>query len=46
MLSRKNPWELVHKIRFGQPGTKMPRSPALSHADLRAIGAYIQTIGK
>jgi mono/diheme cytochrome c family protein len=45
-LSRKNPWELVHKIRFGQPGTKMPRASTLGHAEIRALGAYIQTLGR
>lgn len=44
ILSAKNPWELLHKIRFGQPGSIMP-SGIENGLDLQAavdIIAYAQ----
>jgi cytochrome c553 len=39
----KNPWELIHKLRFGQPGTYMPKLHGkISNADLGILGAYCQ----
>ena len=41
----KNPWEFVHKVRFGQPGTQMPRLHGrISNADLTVLGAYCQSL--
>ena len=43
----KNPWELVHKIRFGQPGTDMPPyARQISTVQLKNLGAFIQTLPK
>ena len=44
-LARSNPWEVFHKIRFGQPGTRMPSAIALgwSIEDVRDVTAYAQT---
>lgn len=45
-IAVENPWEFLHKVRFGQPGTKMPAA-ALSGASLQDIvdlGAYAQTL--
>jgi len=44
-VGRKNPWELIHKIRFGQPGTDMPASAKLwSLETVTNLGAYVQTL--
>lgn len=44
-IARKNPWELVHKIRFGQPGTDMPAlAEHLSPQQLADLGAYLQSL--
>ena len=45
-LSRGNPWEFFHKVRFGQPGTKMPAGLILgwSLEDIRDLTAYCQTL--
>lgn len=46
MLARKNPWEFLHKVRFGQPGTTMPRGHGKATlGDFVNLGAYAQTIG-
>ncbi len=45
-LADANPWEFLHKMRFGHPGTPMP-SLELLRWDLQAaadIGAYAQTL--
>ena len=45
-IARKNPWEFLHKVRYGQPGAKMPAA-IRGGASLREIvdlGAYAQTL--
>ena len=45
LVARKNPWELIHKVRFGQPGTEMPAVLRhLSSDQLADLGAYLQTL--
>ncbi len=45
LVARKNPWELLHKIRFGQPGTEMPaHAKNLDAKQLADLGAYLQTL--
>ncbi len=41
-----NPWELQHKIRFGQPGTAMPSAitGGGTNQDVADVGAYAQTL--
>ncbi len=43
-IAADNPWELLHKIRFGNPGTSMPSWIAGGGSDQGAadIGAYAQ----
>jgi thiosulfate dehydrogenase len=46
-LARDNPWELLHKIRNGQPGTPMIALNGVSTLSIRdqvAILAYAQTL--
>lgn len=46
LVARKNPWELLHKVRFGQPGTEMPAA-AMAHLNpdqLADLGAFLQTL--
>ena len=40
----KNPWEALHKIRFGQPGVGMVALTVLDIEDLVDILAYTQTL--
>jgi thiosulfate dehydrogenase len=42
-----NPWEFVHKVRFGQPGWPMPSAIANDWAetDVADVLAYAQTFG-
>lgn len=45
-VANENPWEFMHKVRFGHPGAPMPATdllgwPAVNVADL---GAYAQTL--
>ncbi len=44
-LSNDNPWEILHKIRFGHPASAMPSTVAkgLTTADANDILAYCQT---
>ncbi len=46
LIATENPWELVHKIRFGQPGTDMPVGLAadISAQQLKDLGAHCQTL--
>jgi thiosulfate dehydrogenase len=45
LLSKENPWEFVHKARFGQPGTSMPpHADVLDATGLANLGAYAQTL--
>ena len=44
-LANDNPWELQHKIRFGQPGTFMPRQlDVLTVPEVGDLGAYVQSL--
>jgi thiosulfate dehydrogenase len=47
-LANANPWELLHKIRFGDPGTPMPSTERLRYdvsfaVDLAAYAATLPT---
>ncbi|MHC4611741.1 MAG: c-type cytochrome, partial [Planctomycetota bacterium] len=45
LLADENPWEVQHKIRFGQPGTAMPaQAGILSVEQVGDLGAYLQTL--
>ena len=43
-IANDNPWELLHKIRFGHPGSPMPATELLgwNDAGLVDLGAYCQ----
>jgi thiosulfate dehydrogenase len=43
-IANDNPWELLHKIRNGQPGMPMPALGALTPQDQVDILAYVQTL--
>jgi thiosulfate dehydrogenase len=45
-LARDNPWETLHKIRFGHPGSSMPSAVdnGLSVDDQVDILTYSQTL--
>jgi len=45
-LSNDNPWEILHKIRFGQPGTAMPSSEDIGWSIQDAVDVldYCQTL--
>ncbi|HAK60138.1 MAG TPA: hypothetical protein DCO77_07110 [Nitrospiraceae bacterium] len=43
-VATRNPWETLHKIRYGQPGEQMPSMLALSLEQQLAILAYTQTL--
>ncbi len=43
-VAANNPWEALHKIRFGQPGVGMVSLGALDIQDQVDILAYIQTL--
>ncbi len=40
----KNPWEAMHKIRFGQPGVGMPALASLDIDDVVDIVSYCQSL--
>ena len=44
----ENPWEYQHKVRFGQPGTDMPRlaDENITLRDLANLGVYTQSLAK
>jgi thiosulfate dehydrogenase len=42
-VGQANPWETLHKIRFGQPGVGMVALTVLDIEDLVDIVAYTQT---
>ncbi len=46
--ARDNPWEILHKIRFGQPGTSMPAAikANLTVQEQVDILTYAQTLSK
>ncbi|MFV2057437.1 MAG: c-type cytochrome, partial [Thiohalomonadales bacterium] len=44
-LSLENPWEVLHKIRFGQPGAFMPAfSETISEIEVKDVLAFAQTL--
>lgn len=45
-IAHKNPWEFLHKVRFGHPGAKMPAAhgAGLSIEQLIDLCAYSQTL--
>lgn len=43
-VAKENPWETLHKIRFGQPGVGMVSLEVLGIDDLVDILAYTQTL--
>ncbi len=44
-ISNDNPWEMQHKISFGQPATAMPAQiDVLTIAEIGDLGAYLQTL--
>jgi thiosulfate dehydrogenase len=44
-VANDNPWEFLHKVRFGQPGTQMPpQAELLTDEELSDLGAYAQTL--
>jgi len=45
-LARRNPWEFLHKVRFGHPGSSMPSAELLRREPSQAadIGAYSATL--
>ena len=45
-LANDNPWETLHKIRFGHPGTPMPRTLELGWSTQDAVDVlgYTQTL--
>ncbi|NQV55063.1 MAG: cytochrome c [Rhodospirillales bacterium] len=43
-VARSNPWEALHKIRFGQPGVGMVSLSVLSIQEQVDILTYIQTL--
>jgi thiosulfate dehydrogenase len=46
-IATENPWEFVHKVRFGQPGFEMPpQARILTIAQLGDLGAHTQTLPK
>lgn len=45
-VGSENPWEVIHKIRNGQPGQPMPVLRVLPLQDLVDILAYAQTLPK
>lgn len=47
-VAKENPWEFQHKVRFGQPGTDMPRlaDENITRKNLAGLGAYVQSLAK
>ena len=45
-VARDNPWEFIHKVRFGQPGTTMPAAvnKGWDMNAIRDVAAYAQTL--
>lgn len=47
LIANENPWEFLHKVRFGQPGTVMPaQATLLDPEELTDLGAFAQTLPK
>ena len=47
-VANKNPWEFLHKVRFGHPGAKMPAAHGskASMQDIIDLSAFAQTLPK
>lgn len=47
-VANKNPWEFIHKVRSGQPGTRMPSSimNKWSNDDILDLLSYVRTLPK
>ncbi len=47
-IANENPWEFLHKVRFGQPGTPMPSAVTAKAPvkDILDVCAYSQTLPK
>jgi mono/diheme cytochrome c family protein len=47
-VANKNPWELIHKVRAGQPGTRMPSAIINKWSDKEIIDllSYTRTLPK
>lgn len=45
-VASENPWEFLHKVRFGQPGAVMPAAHGTSATmqDIADLGAFAQTL--
>ena len=45
-IANENPWEFQHKVRFGQPGTDMPRlaDRNITPEELASLGAFSQSL--
>jgi mono/diheme cytochrome c family protein len=45
-IANDNPWEFIHKVRFGQPGWPMPSAinNDWADADVANVLAYVQTL--
>jgi thiosulfate dehydrogenase len=43
-VARRNPWQVLHKIRNGQPGADMPALRAFDLATALDLLAYLQTL--
>jgi thiosulfate dehydrogenase len=44
ILSRKNPWETLHKVLYGHPGSDMPAYQDIGRQKALDIIAYMQTL--
>lgn len=47
-MSNDNPWEVLHKIRYGHPNSSMPAFvsiPKLTDTEMRNVLAYAQSLG-
>jgi thiosulfate dehydrogenase len=45
LIANDNPWEFIHKVRFGQPGTAMtPQDAVLDTQGLSNLGAHAKTL--
>jgi mono/diheme cytochrome c family protein len=47
-VANENPWEFLHKVRFGHPGSKMPAAVrgTATTKDVADLGAFAQTLPK
>lgn len=44
-MAKNNPWEFLHKLRFGHPASPMPPFEVLglTAQDAADVGLYVQT---